>query len=407
MSGDPAQAHDLEQAWRALFAGEIRDAAAVFQPASLAAGSCQAAAGLFLCAAIVGAKDSAFDLLKQRAADHNDAGLVLWQATWIAAKNGADRLLQILEALFNHLPETAPEMAPLHYAKGHLAALNGEARAAVSAFFKARAAFLSNPSWFLANGDETLTTVFLQCSHMIADAEMKRIAQGGADQGAAARSGSPPLLAVAADARYLHRFGRDFLQSLARHTDNGVEEVLVLAVDADEADAEELRRYAPGITVHVRNQDSAGWPVRKSALYASWRFLQAAECLDLYNRPILFLDIDMEITAPLSPLLDMAERHDFCCYVRPDGGPGGIARAAAVSFRPGLGTSMAALTADYLRRRFSEEAENLWFVDQVALWRSAVQIGENDPGFRWGDFTDAGPIERFFDLVEDPDTKRR
>ncbi len=401
------QLHDLEQAWRDLFAGRTREAAAAFQQGTAETGASQAAAGLFLCAAIVGAKDAAFELLKQRTAHQQDAGLVLWQATWIAARNGAVQLLQILEVLFNHLPEDAPERAPLYYAAGHLAARTGDNPAAIAAFLKARAAFLANPGLFLTCGDETLTTVFVQCSHLLAEADMGDLARRAVGRAPNRTPGGPPLVAVAADGRYLRRFGPGFVQSLRERAGARCQELLILAVDSRDADVQPLCDPSPGLTVHCRHDVSDGWPVRPSALYASWRFLEAAGCLDTYNRPLLFLDIDVEIQTDLSPLLDMAADHDFCCYVRPDGGPGGIARAAAVSFRPGQGTRAAALAGAYLRKRFSEEAEDLWFADQVALWRSAAYLEAQEPSFRWGDFTDAGPLDRFFDLKEDPETKRR
>ena len=397
----------MEQAWRFLFAGQIRDATAGFQQATAETDSSQAAAGLFLCAAIVGAKDSAFELLKQRTAHNQDAGLVLWQATWIAARNGAVQLLQILEALFNHLPADTPERAPLYYAAGHLAAQNGDDRAALDGFLKARTSFMADPPWFLASGDETLTTVFVQCSHLIPAVDLDRLARNTAQRSRSLEPAGPPLVAVAADGRYLRRFGPGFVQSLSSRAGDRCTELLVLAVDATDEDVLAIRGQVPDLTVHSRLEKSAGWRVRPSALYASWRFLEAAHCVETYNRPILFLDIDMEIRAPLSPLLAMAAQHDFCCYVRPDGGPGGIARAAAVSFRPGLGTRAADLAAAYLRKRFSDEAENLWFVDQVALWRSAMHLKAQEPDFNWGDFSQAGPIEGFFDLVDDPETKQR
>ncbi len=398
---------ELREAWMMLFRGELKPAAERFQAQLTATDDPSAAAGLLLCAAVMGAGGAAAALLADRWDRRRDAGLVLWRAAWICAVNGSDQGLTHLKSALSGFPEGAREHGPLHYAEGHLAIIRGDTEAALAGFLAAKHGFETDPEWLLAPQDQTLTNVFVQTGHLLDEDRMRALAEKVGDPPTfPPNPAGPPCLAVAADGGYLRRFGVDFVESLNR-TNPGLT-LLILAVDAAPEDTAALVAAGPSLFLAVRHEASDFPGVNRPAVYASWRFLAMERLLAAEKRPVLVLDIDLIVRAPLDPLFNAMERADFACWVRPDGGPGGIVRGGATGFAAsGDAWWMAALAGGAIRARFAEERENLWFVDQAALWRAALAAQKSRPGFRLADFSQAGGFTDFFDLVRDEDVKRR
>lgn len=406
MSESVEESPELREAWIALFRGDLKPAVDRFQAEVAARDTASAAAGLLLCAAVMGANDAVASTLKDRWDRRRDAALVLWRAAWICAANGSDAgLARLRAALSASYPGDAREFAIPFYAEGHRALIDGKDTEALDRFLAARACFAKDPSWFLAPADDALTSVYFQTSHLLSDARLAQLTQGitlPEDTAAAAT----PVIMTAADGVYLERFGPVFLQSLAE-TNPGAD-VLILAIDTDPERTAPLAVLAPALNVEIRH-DRAGFDgIRRPPVFASWRFLAMPDLLRERRRPFLVLDIDLTIKAPLDPLLQTASSADFASWYRPDGGPGGAVWAGATLFSAGAETAwMADLTAGYIRERFAEERENLWFVDQVALWRTGIAACRARPGFRQGDFTPAGPPTVFFDHAANDGSKNR
>ncbi len=395
-----------------LFQGELKPAADRFQTQLGATDSPSAAAGLLLCAAVMGAGDAVAALLTDRWTRRRDAGLVLWRAAWICAANGSDQGLERLTAALAGFSAAAREQAALHYARGHLAMMRGEDDAAIDHFLAAKRSFDADPEWFLAAQDQTLTNVFVQTRHLLEADRLYTLAAAVAPPPVFEKPAEiQPCIVIAADGVYLRRFGADFVKSLDE-TNPGTT-LLVLAVDADPADTAALADAGPSLFIGMEYQTSEFPGITRSAVYASWRFLRMEKLLADNRGPTLVLDIDLIVRAPLDPLFRAMQDGDFGCWFRPDGGPGGIVRAGATGFAASEDAWwMAALTGGYIRARFAEETENLWFVDQAALWRAAHEAKKNRPGFRLVDFsqagsTGAGAFTDYFDLVGDDGVKRR
>jgi|GEM_PF-3591928 len=407
MTASVEESPELREAWLYLFNGDLKRATASFRSQLTANDGASAAAGLLLCAAVMGAVGAVIALLSDRWERRRDAGLVLWRAAWVCALNGSDTGLDRLKAVLTGLPPEARENAAIHYADGHLAMLKGDEGAAISHFLAAKRAFNADPEWFLAPQDQTLTNVFVQTRHLLEGDAVDALSGAIGDPPALGEGPeNPPCILVAADGAYLRRFGTGFVQSLDE-TNPGAD-LLVLAVDAAPEDTAKLALAGPSLDVDLRYQRSAFPEVNRPAVYASWRFLAMERLLAAEQRPVLVLDIDLIVRAPLAPLFNAMESADFGCWFRPDGGPGGIVRGGATGFAPTRDAWwMAALTSRYIQARFDEEQENLWFVDQAALWRAAYEAKKNRPDFRLTNFSQAGVFADFFDLVRDDAVKQR
>ena len=407
MTASVEESPELREAWMILFRGDSKTAAGRFQTLLNATDDAAAAAGLLLCAAVMGAGDAVSSLLTDRWTRRRDAAAVLWRAAWICAANGSDQGLDRLKTALSGFGECAREQAVLQYAAGHMAMLHGDEGAALAGFLAAKRGFDSDPEWFLAARDQTLTNVFVQTGHLLPADRVGALARSIADPpGFEKGTEDRPCIAVAADGGYLRRFGVDFVKSLDE-TNPGAT-LAVLAVDAAPGDTAALAAAGPSLYLGIEHETADFPGVNRPAVYASWRFLAMERLLAANRRPVLVLDIDLIVRASLTPLFDAMRTGDFACWYRPDGGPGGIVRGGATGFAAsGNAWWMAALTAGYIRARFAEERENLWFVDQAALWRGALAAKKIRPGFRLADFSLAGSFTDFFELVRDEDVKRR
>ncbi|RVU36193.1 hypothetical protein EOI86_13290 [Hwanghaeella grinnelliae] len=413
MTASLEESPDLREGWNDLFRGDLKQAAERFQTQLTATDDPGAAAGLLLCAAVMGAGDAVAALLSDRWTRRRDAAAVLWRAAWICAVNGSDQGLDRLKTALSGFGEGSREQATLHYAAGHMAMLRGDEDAALAGFLAAKRGFDADPEWFLAARDQTLTNVFVQTGHLLPAEQVAALAQSvGTPPVFEKDEQNQPHILVAADGGYLRRFGPDFVESLNR-TNPGAS-LSVLAVDAAPEDTAALAAAGPSLFLGIEHETAEFPGINRPAVYASWRFLAMEKLLLANKRPVLVLDMDLIVRAPLDPLFDVmktgkpGETGDFGCWLRPDGGPGGIVRGGATGFAPSADSWwMATLTAAYIRARFAEERENLWFVDQAALWRGALAAKKNRPGFRLADFSQAGLFTDFFELVRDEDVKRR
>lgn len=407
MTASLEESPELREGWNDLFRGALKQAAERFQTQLAANDDPSAAAGLLLCAAVMGAGDAVAALLADRWTRRRDAAAVLWRAAWICAVNGSEQGLDRLKAALSGFGEGAREQAVLQYAAGHMAMLRREEDAALAGFLAAKQGFDADPEWFLAARDQTLTNVFVQTGHLLAAEQVAALAHSVETPPHFEKDKQKqPCIAVAADGGYLRRFGVDFVKSLDE-TNPGAT-LSVLAVDAAPEDTAGLAAAGPSLVLGIEHETADFPGVNPPAVYASWRFLAMERLLAANNRPVLVLDIDLILRAPLDPLFDAMAAGDFACWLRPDGGPGGIVRGGATGFAASEdGWWMAALTARYIRARFAEERENLWFVDQAALWRGALAAKKNRPGFSLVDFSPAGDFTDFFDQVRDEEVKRR
>jgi hypothetical protein len=350
---------------------------------------------------------------------------MLWRAVWVAARNRLAPFVERAEACLSagDLPEAW--RAPCAYGRGHMAALDGDLEAAVDRFIEAGRLFAADPDFFLAKADDALKSTAFQSMHMLS--RERFAALGGQDDapvepppdwiGAPAGAdvpGNDRQIMIAADPHYLKRFGPPFLESLARV--EGPCALHVHLVDGGRADFDAFAGAAPaGAAIHLTGSlaRSDHWAVRKPPVYASARFLAGPHIVEWLARPTLVLDIDLQLMRPIAPFFETVRTHDFCCIIRPDGGPGGYCFAAATGFAPGQGVAMARLTGAYIAARFEAEAERLWFVDQAALFRAAVHLKqragrEGGDGFAWGDFAaEAGALTDFFEHAEETPDKRR
>jgi len=410
MTASVEESPELREAWMMLFRGDLKTAAGRFQALLNATDDASAAAGLLLCAAVMGAGDAVAALLADRWTRRRDAAAVLWRAAWICAANGSDQGLDRLKTALSGFGEGAREQAVLGYAVAHMAMLHGDEDKALAEFLEANRGFDPDPDGFLSARNQTLTNVFVQTGHLLPADRVEALAQSVGDPPRfEKRMEDRPCIAVAADGGYLRRFGVDFVKSLDK-TNPGAT-LSVLAVDAAPEDTAALAAAGPSLYLGIEHE-TAGFPgINRPAVYASWRFLAVERLLAANRRPVLVLDIDLIVRAPLDPLSDVmaaGKPADFGCWLRPDGGPGGIVRGGATGFAASADAWwMAALTARYIRARFAEERDNLWFVDQAALWRGALAAKKNRPGFRLADFSQAGSFTDFFELVRDEDVKRR
>lgn len=410
MTASLEESPELREGWNDLFRGALKPAAERFQTQLAANDDPAAASGLLLCAAVMGAGDAVAALLSDRWDRRRDAAAVLWRAAWICAVNGSDQGLDRLKAALSGFGEGSREQAVLHYAWGHLAMLRRDEDAALAGFLAAKQGFDTDPEWFLSARDQTLTNVFVQTGHLLAAEKVAALAKTiGAPPDVERDKHAHPCIAVAADGGYLRRFGTDFVKSLDE-TNPGAT-LSVLAVDAAPEDTAALADAGPSLVIGIEH-DRTDFPgVNRPAVYASWRFLAMERLLAEHRRPVLVLDIDLIVRVSLDPLFNLmtvGKTADFACWLRPDGGPGGIVRGGATGFAASDdGWWMAALTAAYIRARFAEERENLWFVDQAALWRGVLAAKKNRPGFSLVDFSPAGDFTDFFELVRDEDVKRR
>lgn len=403
--------------WQFLFSGNLRQAAEGFQALRQDDASVNACVGLFLTFVFAGSDATAQRILTERERDHDDLGLLLWRATWIGASNNLPKALDLFEAYLDRTDAPSSWRAPLLYGRGHISAVAGDRQSAVAHFIAAGHAFSLEPMLFLKNEDATLRSVVFQSMHMLTDADVHDLAEQRnqlspdivwLDHPDTSESESPVMIA-AADPHYIQLFGADFANSLLTyHPDNHVH---VHIVDGKPEDFDTLKRQLPSArrdSLSGSLSDTKRWPVHKPPVYASTRFLIAPALLDHFQRTVLLLDIDSTLLRPLDPLFEVASTNDFCCWVRPDGGPGGYTAAGAVAFSPEKGREVASLTATYIDRRLSEESNHLWFVDQTALFRAAhhTAVSKHD-AFRWGDFSTNGTFDDFFNHAPESSDKRR
>ena len=408
-----------QECWQALFTGNLRRAAEGFDALRQTEASTSATAGLFLALVFSGSDEAAQRILTDRDRDHGDLGMVLWQASWIGASNNIAKALDLLNAFFDRIGATPSWRAPLSYGRGHIAAIAGDKMGAISNFIEAGQTFALDPMLYLKNDDASLRSVVFQSMHMLPEETVGTLAKNQdrnhvaitwLDRPLPADGNlSTPVIVAAADPHYLQLYGSAFTCSVLEHHPDS--HIHLHVADGDACDFDTLVRSLPGSlkgSVSGSLSDTKRWPVHKPPVYASTRFLIAADLLNRFQAPLLLLDIDATLKQPLDPLFSVAESNDLSCWVRPDGGPGGYTAAGAVAVSPSAGRSVAHLTAAYIDRRLSEESHHLWFVDQAALFRAAHHIAtKQEESFRWGDFSSVGSFEDFFDHAPESPDKRR
>lgn len=408
-----------QDCWHALFSGNLRRAAEGFESLRQHDGSVNAEAGLFLVCVFAGASQQALAILTDRDKKHGDLGLLLWRAAWIGASNNLPKSLDLLESFLQQMNAPASWMAPLFYGRGHIAAIADDRAGAVTLFVEAGQAFGADPMLYLKNEDSSLRSVVFQSMHMLTEDDIRALAEAEPlDETALGWLGrmeeddgsvKSPRFIAAADPHYLHLYGADFVTGLLRHHPDSRVHLHIADGTADDFNSliKLLDRSARN-RVSGSISSTGGWQVHKPPVYASMRFLVAPVLLERFQEPLLLLDIDSCAKRPLDELLHTTKANDLSCWIRPDGGPGGYTAAGAVGLSGRMGKKAAGLAAAYIGKRFSEESQHLWFVDQAALFRAAHYLEAAEPlSFQWGDFSPAGSFEDYFDHAPESPDKRR
>jgi Tfp pilus assembly protein PilF len=152
----------------------------------------------------------------------------------------------------------------------------------------------------------------------------------------------------------------------------------------------DIARRLPALNLVVTTErapiDAATDPGNAKSYYASARFIQLADLLAHYRRPILSFDVDAVVEAPLDRLLDHIGNHDLGLVLRePVDSPWWDIIAYIVGVRP------TPLTLEYLRRvrnyilHFLDRRQMPWALDQISLYCVLKMMGRFDtaPAVAW------------------------
>lgn len=187
--------------------------------------------------------------------------------------------------------------------------------------------------------------------------------------------GARYVVYVGCTADYFCKYGVTFVNSYAANSASG--NLLHLhVVDPHERSGNalsDIARRLPALNLVVTTErspiDAATDPGNAKSYYACARFIQLADFLAHYRRPILSFDVDAVVEAPLDRLLDHIGSHDLGLVLRePIDSPWWDIIAYIVGVRP------TPATLEYLRRvrnyilYFLDRRQMPWALDQLSLY---------------------------------------
>lgn len=189
------------------------------------------------------------------------------------------------------------------------------------------------------------------------------------------------VVLAACDGAYLARFGKGLVDSFARHGGGFVLHLHVVAPDGAA-----LGHLAALAGDRVGTSFETAQPDLDAAYYSCARFLAARRLAPLWQAPVLTVDVDVELVAPLAPLAAAATetKVDFGVFRHSGYGPCSRYPAVATWFGAGTGGQTAlARVSDFILSKRGVRAPFNWMLDQAAL-ASAVRLlrgGEVKVGF--------------------------
>ena len=121
--------------------------------------------------------------------------------------------------------------------------------------------------------------------------------------------------------RYFETFHQALLHSAQRHSQKTLLHFHIIGVTGEEAERiwQDLHSRAGDQPVALSWQAGlAGVPENaRAAYYQNARYLLATQVLDTWHRPVVVMDIDVELLAPLERALALAGDSDVCLTFRP------------------------------------------------------------------------------------------
>ena len=182
------------------------------------------------------------------------------------------------------------------------------------------------------------------------------------------------VVLVSFDSSYARKYGFPFLRSYAEHA-NLSHLVHVHLFDPDAGIVEEIRNVARKAALGRLTVTTQACPYgpeapqQRKAYYACGRFLQLPYWLERYRRPILSLDADIIVQAPLDTLFEGAPGTDVRLNPRhPSESPWlDVVANVIVAYPTPAARAYFAAVGNYTLAYLERETDP-WFIDQAALF---------------------------------------
>lgn len=177
------------------------------------------------------------------------------------------------------------------------------------------------------------------------------------------------MVLAACDGAYLARFGKGLVDSFHQFGDGFALHLHVVAPD------DQAMGVLAGLTGdRVGASVEAAQPDLDGAYYSCSRFLAARRLASLWQGPVLAVDVDVELVAPLAPLAAAAASCDFAVFRHSGYGPCSRYPAVATWFGAGPGGAEALRRiTDFIVSKRALRTPYNWMLDQAAL-ASAVRL---------------------------------
>jgi FkbM family methyltransferase len=218
----------------------------------------------------------------------------------------------------------------------------------------------------------------------------RRLAPMAAPESAAGPQAAAVVF-VSGDCAYFRRFCFPLLASAAAHGNAGkalLWHFHIINPDAWlEDEFAEVRDAHAALDVRLTvEKREFGSLAEAKAYFACARFLLLPEILAAYDRPVLQLDFDQLVLAPLQPLIDSLAGADVALlrWPRRDWRLWDQVSASAVLARPGAGAqAFFGGVANYVAH-FLGRGGDAWFLDQIALYALSGHAARLSPTPRMG-----------------------
>jgi hypothetical protein len=179
------------------------------------------------------------------------------------------------------------------------------------------------------------------------------------------------ILFFACDGLYFQEYAFLLVASLARFKESLTYHAHIINPSINSADVIlKIRQHFPWIQFNVSIEFCQ--LKHQKAYYASARFLQSERLLNLYQRPLLIVDVDSILEKPMEVISNFAQHHDIGLIIRDEHFlfPWTEIPALAVYLNNTQKTKefLQLLTNALLSQLLTEEDKSIWYIDQNALF---------------------------------------